>query len=119
MRRLCAFATFVTLAFALPLFAQHGGGHAFSGGGHGGGGFGGHSSFSGGSHSSFSAPRSNHTSSGLSPRAGYGAHAASGARSYGGSRAYAPAFRPPEHAYSTSRAASVNRFDYANRINGA
>jgi len=114
MRRLCAFATFVLLAFALPLFAQHGGGHASSGGGHGGS-FGGHSSFSGG-HSSFSAPRSN--SSGAS-RAGYGAHSASGARSYAGSRGYAPAFHPPEHAYSANHSASVNRFDYAGRIDGA
>jgi hypothetical protein len=120
MRRLCTFATFVSLAFALPLFAQHGGGHASSGGGHGGG-FGGHSSFGGGGHSSFSAPRSEHSSSGMNSRAGYGAHSASGTRSYayGGSRAYAPAFHPPEHAYSYSRAASVNRFDYANRIDGA
>jgi hypothetical protein len=116
MRRLCVFATFLSLAFALPLFAQHGGGHASSGGGHGGS-FGGHSSFGGG-HSSFSAPRSN--SSGGS-RAGYGAHSASGARSYSysGSRAYAPAFHPPEHGYSANHAASVNRFDYAGRIDGA
>jgi hypothetical protein len=118
MRRLCAFATFLSLALALPLFAQHGGGHASSGGGHGGG-FGGHSSFGGGGHSSFSAPRSNHSSSGLSSRAGYGAHAASGALSYSGSRGYAPAFHPPEHAYSASHATSVNRFDYASRIDGA
>ncbi len=118
MRRLCIFATFVLLAFALPLFAQHGGGHASSGGGHGGG-FGGHSGFSGGGHSSFSAPRSNHSSSGMSSRAGYGAHSASGARSYAGSRAYAPAFHPPGYAYSANRSASVNRFDYGNRIDGA
>src|SRR5271170_1555472 len=117
MRRLCVFATFLSLAFALPVFAQHGGGHASSGGGHGGG-FGGHGSFGGG-HSSFSAPRSDHSSSGMSSRGGYGAHAASGVRSYTGSRAYAPAFHPPEHGYSTSRAASVNRFDYAGRIDGA
>jgi hypothetical protein len=121
MRRLCAFATFLSLAFALPLFAQHGGGHASSGGGHGGGGFSGHSSFSGG-HSSFSAPRSNHSSSSMSSR-GYGAHSASGARSYGGSyagsRAYAPAFHPPGYAYSANRSASTNRFGYGNRIDGA
>jgi hypothetical protein len=117
MRRLRAFATFVSLAFALPLLAQHGGGHASSGGGHGGG-FGGHSSFSGG-HSGFSAPRSNHSSSGIGSRAGYGAHSASGARSYAGSRAYTPAFHPPEHAFSANRAASVNRFDFPNRIDGA
>ena len=118
MRRLCAFATFLSLAFTLPLFAQHGGGHASSGGGHGGGSFGGHSGFSGG-HSSFSAPRSN--SSGGS-RAGYGAHSASGARSYAGSRGYgyAPAFHPPEHSYSSANhSASVNRFDYGSRIDGA
>jgi hypothetical protein len=118
MRRLFVFATFLSLAFALPLFAQHGGGHASSGGGHGGS-FGGHSGFSGG-HSSFSAPRSNHAFSGTS-RAGYGAHAASGARSYGGLRGYgyAPAFHPPEHAYSANHSASVNRFDYSGRIDGA
>ena len=114
MRRLCAFATFFLLAFALPLFAQHGGGHASSGGGHGGS-FGGHSSFSG-SHSSFSAPRSN---SSVGSRAGYGAHSASGARSYAGSRGYAPAFHPPGQAYSANHSASVNRFDYAGRIDGA
>lgn len=55
----------------------------------------------------------------MSSRAGFGAHAASGARSYAGSRAYIPAFHPPQHAFSSNHSASVNRFDYANRIDGA
>jgi hypothetical protein len=121
MRRLCAFATFVSLAFALPLFAQHGGGHASSGGGHGGS-FSGHSGFSGG-HSSFSAPGSNHAYSGMGSRAGYGAHSASGARSYagsmGGSMARSRAFQRPQQAFSANRNASANRFGFANRIDGA
>jgi hypothetical protein len=119
MRRLCAFATFVSLAFALPLSAQHGGGHASSGG-HGGS-FGGHSSFSGG-HSSFSAPSSSHFSSGTGSRAGYGAHALSGARPLGGSmagsRAYAPAYHSARRSATADRIASANRFSYANRIDG-
>jgi hypothetical protein len=120
MRRLGAFATFVSLAFALPLLAQHGGGHASSGG-HGGG-FGGHGSFSAG-HSSFSASPSSHGLSGMSSRAGYGVHTASGARplgnSLGRSRAYPPAFRPPQHTFSANRIASANRFGREHRIDGA
>lgn len=121
MRRLCVFATFLLLTFALPLFAQHGGGHGSSGGGHGGG-FGGRSGFSGG-HSSFSAPRSNHSYSGMSSRAGYGAHSASGARSYAGymgsSMARSRAFQRPQQSFAADRAISANRFGYANRIDGA
>jgi hypothetical protein len=116
MRRLCVFATFVSLTFTLPLLAQHGGGHASSGG-HGGG-FAGHSSFSGG-HSSFSAPSSSHVFSGMSSRPGYGVHSASGARPMGSSlarsRTYTPAFRPPRQAFSANRFNSANRLDSRNR----
>jgi hypothetical protein len=115
MRRLFVFifATFVWLTFSLPLFAQHGGGHASSGG-HGGG-FGGHS-FSG--HSSFSAPPSSspaysvHAPGGMGRGAAYAARPAVPARS----RAYAPALH--SSASSANRAISVNRFDRANRLDG-
>ena len=63
-----AFALFL----AVPLWAQHGGGHGGFGGSHGG--FSGHSGFSGGSHFS----GSGHFSS--------GAHSASGSHSFSGAR---------------------------------
>jgi hypothetical protein len=54
MRRLWAISAFA-LFLAVPVWAQHGGGHA--GGGHGGGGFGGHAGFGGGHSSGFSGSR--------------------------------------------------------------
>jgi hypothetical protein len=55
----------------------------------------------------------------MSSRGGYGVHSASGARplgnSLGRSRAYAPAFRPPQQAFSADRFHSANRFDSRNR----
>jgi hypothetical protein len=54
MRRLIAITAFAFFSLlAVPVWAQHGGGHGGGGGGHAGGGFSGHSGFSGG-HSSFS-----------------------------------------------------------------
>jgi hypothetical protein len=74
MRRLISLAAFAFF-LALPVWAQHGGGHA--GGGHGGGGFsGGHAGFSGGG---------SHFSGGISHGMSTGAvHSASGAHSYSG-----------------------------------
>ena len=113
MRRPSAFATFVLLGFLVQVgpqlvFAQHGGGHASSGGhgggfsgGHGGG-FGGHSSFSG--HSGFSAPSSSvHSYSGPLSRPGYAPRYGAPTRSY----SHAPAFRPPQ----TSSAARVGSWE--------
>jgi hypothetical protein len=56
----------------------------------------------------------------MSSRAGYGAHALSGARPLGSSvarsRAYAPAYRPPQQAFSANRLHSTNRLNSGNRL---
>jgi hypothetical protein len=103
MRRLMSIKAFA-LFLAVPVWAQHGGGHGGGGGGHaggfGGGGFSsGHSSgFSG--HSSFGHSGFGHSSIGHS---GYGVHA------YSGSRSRMSAARPftrPSSSYSAQRSFS-------------
>jgi hypothetical protein len=93
MRRLVPIAAFA-LFLAVPLWAQHGGGHG-GGGGHAGG-SGGHSSFGGGHGGGFSGARAS----------GGGVHAFSGARSgsgssYSGSRpssgTFSRPFYPPQY----------------------
>lgn len=131
MRRLLAFATFGLLVLFVqmssqPVLAQHGGGHASSGG-HGGGGFaGGHSSFGGGhggsfggqssfsGHSGFSTSSpSVHAYSGPLSRPGYTPRYAAPMRSY----SHAPAFRPPQSS-SASRFGSREPLGSWNRFSG-
>lgn len=101
MRRLTAISAFA-LFLAVPLWAQHGGGHA--GGGHGGGGFGGgHAGFSGGHSGGFSG---GHAS---------GVHVLSGARS-STSRGFT---RPPAYSQrSFSRDPYLNRGFRGDRFRG-
>jgi hypothetical protein len=88
MRRLWAIAAIGVLAASMPLWAQHGGGHA-SGGGHGFGG-GGHGGFA--SHGSFAGHPSGHAFAGTHAGPSFGGHS----------------FRPG----SSSRSFSSNRFHH-------
>jgi hypothetical protein len=114
MRRLVSITAFA-LFLAVPVWAQHGGGHGGGGGhagGFGGGGFsGGHvGGFSG--HSSFGHSSIGHSSgySGLG-RSGYGVHA------YSGSRSGVSAARPFTRPLSSSSQRSFSRTPYLH--NGA
>jgi len=94
MRRLAAIPAFALL-LALPLWAQHGGGHG-GGDGHSAGAGGGHASFSGGASGGFSSAGHAGSFSGGS----YGVHAYSGPQS----RSFAPRSfsRPPSSLLSRS-----------------
>lgn len=102
MRRLIAISAFALL-LAVPLWAQHGGGHG--GGGHSGGFGGGHAGFGGGHSGSFSGSHAG------------GTHAASGMRS--GSIASRGFSRSPAYAQrSFSRDPYLNRGFRGNRFRG-
>jgi hypothetical protein len=95
MRRLWAISAFA-LFLAVPVWAQHGGGHA------GGGGGGGHAGFGGGGHGGFSG--GGHAG-GFSGGSSLGRSSGSGVHAYSGplSRSFAPrAFTPPASSRSSS-----------------
>lgn len=82
MRRLLAITGFLLLAASLPMYAQHGGGHA-SAGGHGG--FSGHGGFGGGSfggRASAGHAFSGHAFSGTHSRSSFAPHSFGGSRSF-------------------------------------